>query len=99
MSFLSIHKIGLWNAWILTLFLLLLSLIIIFTNKLMGTGDIFKKMESPALNKTESIINVFVSYILFYGLIVYSMFLPLQLGTAWFYAGLVTCVFGVVTLR
>lgn len=96
MSFLPILEIGLWNAWILTVFLLLLPLILMLVNKLTGSGDIFKKMESPALNKTESIVNIFVSYVLFYGLIIYSVFLPLQLRTAWFYVGLFLYVLGVV---
>jgi protein-S-isoprenylcysteine O-methyltransferase Ste14 len=66
-------------------------------DKLVGTGDIFKKMESPALGKAERIINIFGSYVLFFGLFIYSIFLPLQLGTTWFYVGLALCVLGVVT--
>ena len=65
-------------------------------DKLVGTGDIFKKMgDTSALNKTDSIINIFGSF-LFFGLFIYSIFLPLQLGTAWFYIGLVLCVLGIV---
>jgi protein-S-isoprenylcysteine O-methyltransferase Ste14 len=65
-------------------------------DKLVGTGDIFKKMESPALSKTERMMNIFGSYVLFFGLFIYSIFLPLQLGTAWFYIGLALCVLGMV---
>lgn len=96
MSLVPELEIGLWNAWILTLLLPLHPLIMIIIDKLVGTGDIFKKMEAPVYNKTESIINIFGSFILFFGLFIYSIFLPLQLGTAWFYAGLVLCVPGVV---
>jgi protein-S-isoprenylcysteine O-methyltransferase Ste14 len=67
-------------------------------DKLVGTGDMFKKMGgSPAYNETERIINIFGSYVLFFGLFIYSIFLPLQLETAWFYVGLAVCVLGVVT--
>jgi protein-S-isoprenylcysteine O-methyltransferase Ste14 len=97
MSAILVFKIGVWNAWILLLFLPLHPLIMMLIDKLVGTGDIFKKMESPALSKTESIINIFGSYVLFFGLFIYSIFLPLQLGTAWFYVGLALCVLGVVT--
>ncbi len=97
MSLIPAFEIGVWNAWILLLFLPLHPLIMMLIDKLVGTGDIFKKMESPALGKTERIINIFGSYVLFFGLFIYSIFLPLQLGTAWFYLGLALCVLGVVT--
>jgi len=97
MSAIPAFEIGVWNAWILLLFLPLHPLIMMLIDKLVGTGDIFKKMESPALSKTERIINIFCSYVLFFGLFIYSIFLPLQLGTAWFYVGLALCVLGVVT--
>jgi protein-S-isoprenylcysteine O-methyltransferase Ste14 len=96
MSLVPAFEIGVWNAWILLLFLPLHPLIMMLIDKLVGTGDIFKKMESPALSKTESIINIFGSYVLFFGLFIYSIFLPLQLGTAWFYVGLALCVLGMV---
>jgi protein-S-isoprenylcysteine O-methyltransferase Ste14 len=97
MSAIPVFEIGVCNAWILLLFLPLHPLVMMLIDKLVGTGDIFKKMESPALNKAESIINIFGSYVLFFGLFIYSIFLPLQLGTAWFYVGLALCVLGVVT--
>jgi protein-S-isoprenylcysteine O-methyltransferase Ste14 len=90
-------EVGVWNAWILLLFLPLHPLIMMLIDKLVGTGDMFKKMETPALSKTESIINIFGSYVLFFGLFIYSIFLPLQLETAWFYVGLALCVLGMVT--
>ena len=69
----------------------------ILIDTLVGTGDIFKKMgDSSAYNKTENITNIVGTSILF-GLFIYSVFLPLQLGTAWFYVGLTLCVLGVVT--
>ena len=96
MSAIPVFEIGIWNAWILLLLLPLHPLIMMLIDKLVGTGNIFKKMESPALSKAESIINIFGSYVLFFGLFIYSIFLPLQLGTAWFYVGLALCVLGVV---
>jgi len=97
MSAIPVFEIGVWNAWILLLLLPLHPLIMMLIDKLVGTGNIFKKMESPALSKTERIINIFGSYVLFFGLFIYSIFLSLQLGTAWFYVGLALCVLGVVT--
>jgi len=96
MSLVPELQLGWWNAWILTLYFLLHPLIMLLIDKAVGTGDIFKKMGAPTYNnKTERIIDVFQS-VLFFGLFIYSIFLPLQLGTAWFYVGLALCVLGVV---
>jgi protein-S-isoprenylcysteine O-methyltransferase Ste14 len=91
-----LFKIGIWNAWILLLLLPLHPLIMMLIDKLVGTADIFKKMETPPLSKVERIIGIFGSYVVFFGLFIYSIFLPLQLGTAWFYVGLALCVLGAV---
>ena len=47
------------------------------------------------LNETEKKISSIIS-LLFYALIAYSIFLPLQLGTVWFFAGLLVYLFGVI---
>jgi len=65
-------------------------------DKVVGTGDMFKKMEAPAYNKAERVISIFSNFVLFFGLFIYSIFLPLQLGTIWFYIGLALCVLGVI---
>jgi protein-S-isoprenylcysteine O-methyltransferase Ste14 len=96
MSIIPVFEIGIWNAWILMLYIPLHPLIMILIDKLAGTGDIFKKMETPTFTKTEKIANILSNFVLLFGLFIYSIFLPLQLGTAWFYAGLVLCTLGVV---
>jgi protein-S-isoprenylcysteine O-methyltransferase Ste14 len=58
--------------------------------------DAAKKMEAPAYNKTEKIISILTNFVLFFGLFIYSVFLPLQLGTIWFYIGLALCVLGII---
>lgn len=98
MSSIPGFEIGIWNAWILTLYIALHPLIMVLIDKLVGTGDIFKKIGgSPAYSKTENMMNIFCSYILFFGLLIYSIFLPLRLGTPWFYVGLALCILGAVT--
>jgi protein-S-isoprenylcysteine O-methyltransferase Ste14 len=96
MLLIPVFKIGLWNAWMLMLYIPLHPLIMMLVDKLVGTGDIFKKMGEPTLNKAEKIINIFSNFVLLFGLFIYSIFLPLQLETAWFYVGLALCVLGVV---
>jgi len=97
MSLLPAFEIGVWNAWILTLYLPLHPIIMMLIDKLVGTGDIFKKMGTPTFSKAESMMNILGNFVVLFGLFIYSIFLPLQLGTAWFYAGLALCVLGVVT--
>jgi len=95
MSIIPAFKIGLWNTWILTLYIPLHPLIMMLIDKVVGTGDMFKKMDDPAHNKAERIISIFSNFI-FFGLFIYSIFLPLQLETIWFYIGLALCVLGIV---
>ena len=56
MSLIPAFEIGVWNAWILMLYLPLHPLIMILTDKLVGVGNITKKMGSVPYNKTEKII-------------------------------------------
>ena len=87
MSWLPVFKIGLWNAWILMLYFPLHPLIMIVVDKAVGTGDIFKKGgEVPQEQKEKRDYAIFLAITLL--LIIYSIFLPLKLGTAWFYTGL-----------
>jgi protein-S-isoprenylcysteine O-methyltransferase Ste14 len=96
MELIPAFEIGIWNAWIFTLYILFHPLIMMLIDKLVGTGDIFKKMETPAFSKTENMLNIFSNFVLLFGLFIYSIFLPLQLGTSWFNVGLILCVLGVV---
>ncbi len=91
MSLVPALKIGLWNAWILTLYLPLHPLIMMLIVK-----DVMKKMKSPDSTRTEKMIFNFQTAI-FFGLFIYSIFLPLKLGTVWFYVGLAMCILGAIT--
>ena len=79
MSLIPTFEIGVWNAWILAIVFLLLVYIPVLTlkdfNKKMGQGENYGKIET------------FMT-ILFFILMICSIFLPLKLGTAWFYTGL-----------
>ena len=66
MSAIPTFEIGIWNAWILTLYVALHPLIMMLIDKLVGTGDIFKKMgDTSALNKTQNIMNIFGTVLFF----------------------------------
>ena len=55
-----------------------------------------RKNGSLAYDKTEKMISVLTNFALFFGLFIYSVFLPLRLGTIWFYVGLALCVLGII---
>ena len=97
MSWLPTFKIGLWNAWILMLYFPLQSLIMIAVDKAVGTGDIYKKMGDLPYEKREK--RVYMIYlVVIILLIAFSVFLPLKLGTIWFYAGLTIYLVGLAIL-
>jgi protein-S-isoprenylcysteine O-methyltransferase Ste14 len=64
-------------------------------DKAVGTGEIFKKMGDVPTEKREKRDNTIAMAILFL-LFVYSIFLPLKVGTAWLYAGLPIWLIGLV---
>lgn len=94
MSLVPAFEIGAWNAWILTLGIAVLPRCLTrLINK-----DAYKNRETPSdmkLNKTEMTIGVSAWAIVHLALI-YSIFLPLQLGTIWFYVGLAVSVLALI---
>ncbi len=91
MTLIPAFEIGVWNAWILMLPLLLPPPILTSIKK-----GIFRKTESNALlSKTEKRIFIF-SKLVMLSAFVYSVFLPLELGTLWFYVGLPIYLLGLV---
>ena len=86
--------IGLWNAWIFTIWLL----IVLF----LGPLNIIPKGREEGsdftaeFSKTQkyAIRSMHIIYLLS---IIYSIFVPLKLGTAWFYAGLPIYLLGLIS--
>jgi len=93
MSLTPVFKIGLWNAWIFILLILLpLPLVALFRK------SVFKKSDSiPAsfYTRTEYKILIF-SKVIMLSVFIYSIFLPLQLGTIWFSIGLSIYLLGLI---
>ena len=89
MSIIPAFQIGVWNAWIFVAYALVLILLIPAINKsARETGG-----HGSTLSKTESII-LYSYHIIFFILCIYSIFLPLKLGTLWFYIGLPITLIG-----
>jgi protein-S-isoprenylcysteine O-methyltransferase Ste14 len=86
-------EIGVWNAWIFMPYLFLITML----------AGKFKKGEKPgrteldAMNKRQK--RIFNSSMLtFLAVLIYSIFLPLELGTPCFCAGLATALIGLAML-
>jgi protein-S-isoprenylcysteine O-methyltransferase Ste14 len=92
MSLIPAFDIGVWNAWILVIPMLI---IFFFSMRVTAARESGRQSGDFQLAKKEKgIINAIllpmvVSFI-------YAVFLPLQLGTAWLYSGLLIFLFGVV---
>jgi len=91
MSLVPAFEIGVWNAWILIFPLVLIPAVLTSVKK-----GVFKKTESTVdLSKSERIVFA-LSKVFLALLFLYSIFLPLKLGTLWFYVGLPISLLGIV---
>ena len=93
MSLMPAFEIGVWNAWILMLYYPLHPVIMLLIDKLVGTGGMFQKMGSSPYNKKGK-LSFISANVLSFVLLLYSLFLPLRLGSAWFYTGIAIYLFG-----
>jgi len=97
MSLIPAFEIGVWNAWILWV-LQFLSMII--PNFFMSEEAKIRTKRAPQFvpfnKKKEKILALSTHAIIMPFSIIYSIFLPLQIGTAWFYIGLVIFISALV---
>jgi protein-S-isoprenylcysteine O-methyltransferase Ste14 len=93
MSFMPEFEIGLWNAWIFMLISLLTlpSFFRIAKSRVIPSQD----EEFNALSRSNKILFCSSKFIFFIAAI-YSIFLPLKLGTIWFYVGASITLIGLV---
>jgi protein-S-isoprenylcysteine O-methyltransferase Ste14 len=94
MSLIPAFEIGVWNAWIFTIWLL----IVLFLRPLniIPKGREEGSDFTAEFSKTQkyAIRSLHIIYLLS---IIYSIFLPLRLGTAWFDAGLPIYLLGLIS--
>jgi protein-S-isoprenylcysteine O-methyltransferase Ste14 len=95
MSLVPAFEIGVWNAWIFMSSFLLQWLAIILAGK-----NVAERSGHPAdmkKSQTEKMMGIIGNAIWLLAT-VYSIFLPLQLGTVWFYIGLPVFLVGLIIL-
>jgi len=90
MSLVPVFQIGVWNAWVFMIWLLVQNLVIMLDRELYqrfgGTSD----AKPNQAQKAVSLLSTFLWLLS----TAYSIFLPLRLGTTWFPVGLVIFLLG-----
>jgi len=92
MSLVPAFEIGVWNAWILTVYqALAIPFLFYIASKRGTTHD-----EELDLSNTQRVIPGFTKLLTFL-ILIYTIFVPLKLGTIWFHIGLPVTLLGLVT--
>jgi protein-S-isoprenylcysteine O-methyltransferase Ste14 len=88
-------EIGVWNAWVFMIWPWVATLVV----RLVGL-DVYRRASGQSEMKTSHQYRVVsaVSMVIDTMAVAYSIFLPLKLGTIWFYAGLAIFLIGLVVL-
>jgi protein-S-isoprenylcysteine O-methyltransferase Ste14 len=91
LSLIPAFELGLWNAWILIIPIIVIS----FSDmRVTASRESGKAGDFQLTRKEKRIINaVFLPMVISW---VYAVFLPLQRATVWLYSGLIVCLFGMV---
>ena len=91
MSLIPEFKIGLWNGWILSAIFLFANYLVMFIAPKENIKEMMDQVKQA--KKKDKLINL-SSMILYIGVMICSIFVPLKLGSIWFYVGLALFVLG-----
>lgn len=95
MSLIPAFEIGAWNAWIfMSVFILQMLAVLLLGRGAWGRSSLPSGIKRSRWEK----VNSFIGNSLWMLATVYSIFLPLKLGTAWFYVGLAVFLIGLIIL-
>jgi protein-S-isoprenylcysteine O-methyltransferase Ste14 len=95
MSLIPAFKIGIWNGWVFMGVFLVQMLVIMFVDK--GIREKSHVPHEARQNKFERYVNIIGTFIWLLAM-GYSVFLPLQIGTIWFYIGLSFFIIGLLLM-
>ena len=96
MSLAPEFELGLWNAWILMLYVIFSMVLPYVLSGWLIDKEVLKKFGDATdmpLNEAEKKISNIGNFLPF-ALIAYSIFLPLKLGTVWFFTGFLIYLLG-----
>jgi protein-S-isoprenylcysteine O-methyltransferase Ste14 len=98
MSIVPALEIGVWNAWILVVILLAVA----FVPPAIGSEKAEKRMEGEPTGSEQNRVmrraTIITHVIIMPFNLIYSIFLPIELGTWWFYSGLLVYLLGLVAV-
>jgi protein-S-isoprenylcysteine O-methyltransferase Ste14 len=96
MSLVPAFELGLWNAWIFMVpALLVMLLTIILMTKKGAPGGPVHGVQRACKSKTTLLV-ASLSKLIYFPAVIYSFFLPQQLGSIWFYVSLPITLLGLV---
>jgi len=95
MSLIPEFELGFWNAWIITVIGFILPWIPTYINKEV-VNKRMGEIKWSEFSKTVKIVLMIAQVIIMPFTIIYSFFLPLKLGTVWFYVGLPISILGII---
>jgi len=96
MTLIPAFEIGLWNAWIFMVLLLAAGTVPLYIDNETTEKRCEGEPTGSELNKTTRIAHVITHIMIMPFTLIYSIFLPLKLGTFWFFAGLPIYLLGLV---
>jgi protein-S-isoprenylcysteine O-methyltransferase Ste14 len=90
-------ELGLWNAWIFMLYVIFSNVLAYVLSGKLIDKEVLKKVTAADIppSKTAKKVSNIYSF-LFFATVAYGIFLPLKLGTVWFYAGFIIYFLGVI---
>ena len=89
-------ELGVWNAWIFMIYVIFSNFLPYVLSWKLIDKRVLKKLgaDLPLSDNEKNLLNIYS--FLFFAIIAYSIFLPLKLGTVWFYAGFLIYLLGVI---
>jgi protein-S-isoprenylcysteine O-methyltransferase Ste14 len=96
MSFVPAFEIGIWNAWILTVILYAAAFVPLSIDSQKADKRMEGEPKGSELEKETRIAQIITHMIIMPFTFLYSIFLPLNFGTWWFYVGLLIYLLGLV---
>ena len=95
MSAIPAFEIGVWNAWIFLLAFLLFEALPLPLLRLISKREMSQFCPHSTSDTSINLTNI-IWGIIYFLFIIYTIFLPLKLGTAWFYTGLAIFLLGTI---
>lgn len=88
MSLIPAFEIGVWNAWILQVFFFLVMFVPDFVMGKEAKERTKRATQSVPFSRTEKVLAYSTHVVIMPFVVIYSIFLPLKMGTVWLYVGL-----------